>query len=115
MKKRIAGFLALMVALSVCASSLAEGDTFTLPELRAQAPERLQMTVSTATGTVTVDAPVILPKAEALPVLLCRSQRFRFEDDDQYHVLYAEKASDLWPDGRNRPLCSAHGRDAAGE
>ena len=83
-----------MVALSVCASSLAEGDTFTLPELRAQAPERLQMTVSTATGTVTVDAPVILPKAEALPVLLCRSQRFRFEDDDQYHVLYAEKASE---------------------
>lgn len=94
MKKRIAGFLALMVVLSVCASSLAEGDTFTLPELRAQAPERLQMTVSTATGTVTVDAPVILPKAEALPVLLCRSQRFRFEDDDQYHVLYAEKASE---------------------
>ena len=27
-------------------------------------------------------------------MLLCRSQRFRFEDDDQYHVLYAEKASE---------------------
>ncbi|MCI5957359.1 MAG: hypothetical protein MRZ54_10280 [Clostridiales bacterium] len=77
MKKRIAGFLALVLTLSVCGGALAGGDTFTLAELKAQAPERLQMTVTSATGeTVTVDAPVILPDADVLPVLKCKSQLF---------------------------------------
>ena len=77
MKKMLAGMLALMMALSVCVCSLAEGDTVTLAELKAQAPERLQMTVTTDAGeTVTVDAPVVLPDTDRLPTLLCKCQRF---------------------------------------
>lgn len=77
MKKRIGGFLALVLTLSICGGALAGGDTFTLAELKDQAPERLQMTVTAVTGeTVTVDAPVILPDTDALPVLKCKSQLF---------------------------------------
>ncbi|MDD3409335.1 MAG: hypothetical protein PHY12_00850 [Eubacteriales bacterium] len=98
MKKMLAEMLALMMALmmalSVCACSFAEGSTVTLAELKAQAPERLQMTVTTEAGeTVTVDAPVILPDADVLPVLLCRNQLFIFAEDDQHHVLYSKKES----------------------
>lgn len=77
MKKMFAGWLALAMALSVCTGSLAGGDTFTLAELKTQVPDRLQMTVTTNAGdTITVDAPVIVPDVDALPVLKCKSQRF---------------------------------------
>ena len=92
MKKRIAGFLALVLTLCVCGGALAGGDTFTLAELKAQAPERLQMTVATATGgTITVDAPVILPDADALPVLLCKSQLF--ESARAHEFFFPDKKS----------------------
>ena len=77
MKKMFAGWLALAMALSVCTGSLARSETFTLAELKTQVPDRLQMTVTTNAGdTITVDAPVILPDADALPVLKCKSQLF---------------------------------------
>ena len=50
MRKLISALLALTLTLSVCACSLAEGDAVTLAELKAQAPERLQMTVTTDAG-----------------------------------------------------------------
>lgn len=77
MKKMLTGLLSLLLTLAACGCSLAESATVTLAELKAQAPDRLQMTVVTNAGsTVTVDAPVILPDTDKLPVLLCRSQRF---------------------------------------
>ena len=88
MKKLIPAILALTLALSVCACSLAEGSTVTLAELKAQAPDRLQMTVTTDAGnTVTVDAPVILPDTDYLPALVCRSQLFDMSKvDDIYPI-----------------------------
>ena len=84
MKKILAEMLALMMALSGCACSFAEGNTVTLAELKAQAPERLQMIVTTDAGnTVTVDAPIILPDTDTLPVLLCESWHFDMERQAQ--------------------------------
>lgn len=68
MKKLIAFMLALALGAGALAGASAE--TVTLAELKAQAPERLQMTVTTDAGeALTVDAPVILPDADALPIL----------------------------------------------
>ena len=91
MKKLISALFALTMALSVCACSFAEGDTVTLAELKAQAPERLQMTVTTDAGnTITVDAPVILPDTDTLPVLQCENWHFdavkAARDDDVYQA-----------------------------
>ena len=92
MKKLICAILTLAIALSLCTCALAGNDTITLAELKAQVPDRLQMTVTTSTGeTVTVDAPVILPDADTLPVLLCKRQRFETARADK--TLYPDKKS----------------------
>ena len=92
MKKLISVILALIMALSVYTCSLGEGvtsnifedDSITLAELKAQAPERLQMTVTTDAGnTVTVDAPIVLPDTDTLPVLQCESWHFDMEKQAQ--------------------------------
>ncbi|MDD3409329.1 MAG: hypothetical protein PHY12_00820 [Eubacteriales bacterium] len=88
MKKLISALLALTLTLSICACSLAEGSTVTLAQLKATAPKRLQMTVTTDAGeTITVDAPVILPDTDALPVLLTQSQTFDMTKAYDYYPL----------------------------
>lgn len=81
MNKLLSALLVLTMALSICACSLAEGSTITLAELKAQTPERLQMTVTTDAGeTVTVDAPVILPDGDSMPIVLCQRMTFNMAD-----------------------------------
>lgn len=47
----------------------------TLPELRAEAPDRLTMTIEGPDGPVSIDAPVILPTGEALPIMKAQMRR----------------------------------------
>ena len=72
MKKLISALLALSMALSVCACSFAEGSTVTLAELKATAPESVSFTI----GSEVYDAPVVLPEAEEIPLLVCQYQTF---------------------------------------
>lgn len=60
-----------MVTMLLAGSAVAE--TVTLAEMKTQAPQRLQMTVTTDEGeTITVDAPVYLPDADEMPILLAK-------------------------------------------
>ena len=84
----LALMIILMLSLSVCACSFAEGNTVTLAELKAQAPERLQMTVTTDAGnTITVDAPVILPNADTIPTLLAKRATFNTANLEEHYPL----------------------------
>ena len=72
MKKLISTFLALILTLSICACSFAESNTVTFSELKVQAPESVSFTI----GGEVYDAPVILPEAEEIPLLVCKHQTF---------------------------------------
>lgn len=94
MRQSIRCIFAAILALSLLYSTaaLSESDlapsAVTLAELKAQAPERLQMTVTTDGGeTVTVDAPVILPDTDTLPILLAQSQTFDMTKVYDYYPL----------------------------
>lgn len=72
MKKLISVILALTLTLFVGACSLAEGGTVTLAELKATAPESVSFTI----GSETYEAPVILPEADEISLLLCKHQTY---------------------------------------
>ncbi|MDD3409333.1 MAG: hypothetical protein PHY12_00840 [Eubacteriales bacterium] len=72
MKKLISAILVLTLTLSICACSFAEGDTVTLAELKATAPESVSFTI----GGEVYDAPVILPEADEISLLLCKHQTY---------------------------------------
>lgn len=86
MKKLCSLLFSIMVLLNMVPAALAQ--SVTLAELKEQAPQRLQMTVSTnAGGTVEVDAPVVLPDTDDLPVILCNSQLFDMTAVDEIYPL----------------------------
>lgn len=89
--------------LAGAAGAQAQNGTVTLKELKAQAPERLRLTVATRDGeTVTVDAPVILPQGDALPIVLCKRAAFDTAHIRDYYPLAkgldrsAREASVYW-------------------
>lgn len=71
MKNRGKGLAFLLAAAQVLGMlGSACGEAVTLAELKVQAPQRLEMAVTTDGGeTVTVDAPVLLPSADAMPIV----------------------------------------------
>lgn len=69
--KRI--FIAALCLLAL--SPALPAGAVTLPELRAEAPDRLTMTIEGPEGPVSIDAPVILPTGEALPIAKARMRR----------------------------------------
>ena len=67
--------LALCALLGLACAARAE--EITLAQMKEQAPNYLQMTVTAETGeTVEILAPVVLPEGDALPVLRCRQATF---------------------------------------
>ncbi|MDD3409334.1 MAG: hypothetical protein PHY12_00845 [Eubacteriales bacterium] len=76
MNKLISALLALTLTLPVCACSFAESDTVTLAELKATAPESVSFTI----GGEVYDAPVILPEADEISLLLCKHTAFDTSD-----------------------------------
>ncbi len=97
----VAAVLLLLGALPGAAT--ARDGTVTLKELKAQAPRRLQMSVITNTGqTVTVDAPIVLPEGDALPIVLCKRAAFDTTHIREYYPLekglprYVIEASTAW-------------------
>ena len=78
--KRLIAFLWIAL-LSVGISTSACAEAVTLAELKMQVPERMQMTVTTDAGeTVTVDAPIVLPDADTLPILQAKYMLFDTTD-----------------------------------
>lgn len=65
--KRLIAFLLVLALTPICA--LAESDYVTLPELRAQAPERWTQTYETKWRTVEIDAPILLPDIDTVPIV----------------------------------------------
>ena len=77
MKKAFLGILC--AAVLTMHSAFAE--LVTLSELKQQLPERLQMTVTTKEGkTIEVNAPIILPDGDTMPVVLVQSATFDLTD-----------------------------------
>ena len=71
------------IALPVCVLSIMAGaqaacaGQVTLSELKRQMPERLQLSVTTQDGdTIAVDAPVYLPDADTMPVVMVQRATF---------------------------------------
>ncbi len=91
MKRMLIVLLSLLLVSAAALPAMAEENLVTYAELKAQAPQRLQMTVTSDAGyTIEVDAPVILPEAEHLPVLLCKNWHFEGERSD---CIYQPKGS----------------------
>lgn len=74
---------------AVCACSLPEGDTVALAELKATAPENVSFTID---GEA-YDAPVVLPEAEEIPLLLCKHTAFDTSDLRQKYPCSKETSS----------------------
>lgn len=90
MKKNL---LVLLCAACFIAPA-AKAELVTLSELKQQMPDRLQMQVVTDAGeTVTVDAPILLPEGETIPLVLVRRATF--------HTLNRHEVFPL-PTGRDR-------------
>ena len=85
--KRAAAIGFCLLCLSGCLGAQAVCTTLvTLSELKQQAPERLQMTVTTQDGnTIAVDAPIVLPGGDALPIVLVQRAVF---DTTGLHDVY---------------------------
>ncbi len=80
---------------SVCfASPVAIAEQVTLAELKRQTPERLQIEITTNAGeTVAVDAPIFLPDADTMPLVLVQRATFNTLDLHKVYPL---------PTGRER-------------
>ncbi len=93
--KRIILMLLCVIGFAV---STAQAEQITLAELKQQTPERLQMEVTTDAGeTVAVDAPIILPEEEMLPILeaaLCPVNSKALQET------YGKHGKLLWGTGR---------------
>ena len=77
MKKWIALLVFMACAVTGAGAQVARVQPVTLSELKRQMPERLQMTVTTKDGdTIAVDAPVYLPDADTMPVILVQRATF---------------------------------------
>jgi hypothetical protein len=68
MKKTIALFLSALLALAPFAW-LSEDQYYTVSELRAQAPAEWTETFETKWRTIDIDAKIVLPDVDAIPVL----------------------------------------------
>ena len=74
--------LCLLLCLSLAVPARAETPSLTLPELRGQVPERLTAAYEAISRTISVDAPIILPEAEQLPILVVRPDWWEVSSDD---------------------------------
>lgn len=82
-------FSLLLCLLTLCLSIPA--CAVTLEELRAEAPDRLTMTVEGPGGPVSVDVPVILPEGETIPIVKAHPRHF---DVHAVHAAYPGTAPD---------------------
>lgn len=82
-------FSLLFCLLTLCLSIPA--GAVTLEELRAEAPDRLTMTIEGPDGPVSVDAPVIVPEGEAIPIMKAHA---RYLDAHAVHAAYPGTAPD---------------------
>ena len=80
MMKRL--LLCLLLCLSVAVPAWAETPSLTLPELRQQVPDRLTVAYEAFDRTVTVDAPIFVPAAEQLPILVVRPDWWEVSSND---------------------------------
>ena len=85
--KRAAAIGFCLLCLPGCLGASAACTTLViLSELKQQAPERLQMTVTTQDGnTIAVDAPIVLPDGDTLPIVLAQRATF---DTTGLHDVY---------------------------
>ena len=80
MKQAFSAMICLL-CLALFAIQTACAEQVTISELRQQMPERLQMTVTTKDGkTIEVDAPIVLPDGDSLPVVLVKNAVFDLTD-----------------------------------
>ena len=97
-------FLVLGLCM-LCLPLGAYAETVSINELRAQTPQRLQMTVTTDAGdTVTVDAPITLPDGDTLPVIVVKQATFDKTDLRMVYPLpsFFDRnaiAATVWSDG----------------
>lgn len=79
-RRLVISALVAFLALGGCIPGRAE-EPVTLAELKRQAPDRLQMTVTNDAGEIIeVDAPILLPEGETLPLVLVRRATFNTLD-----------------------------------
>lgn len=74
--------LCLLLCLSFAVPVRAETPSLALPELRQQVPARLTAAYESNGRAVTVDAPIFLPEAEQLPVLVVRPDWWEVSSGD---------------------------------
>ena len=86
MMKRVFSTIICLLCFALFAMQTAFAEQVTLSELRQQTPERLQMSVTTKDGkTIEVDAPIVLPEGDTLPIVLVQSATFDLTD---LHTVY---------------------------
>lgn len=70
-------FILVVLCILSVTILVARAEQVTLAELKRQVPERLQMSVTTDEGkTIAVDAPIVLPEGDVLPVVLVKRATF---------------------------------------
>lgn len=67
--------LLLLMCLMLTCTSVSAG-AVTLAELRTEVPDRLVLEVDGPNGTVSIDAPIVLPDGETLPILQAKRLTF---------------------------------------
>lgn len=95
-----------LAALLICGAASAQAEEYySIVELRKQTPERLNFSSETKTGQVEVDAPVLVPQKDQLPVLnvqyIIWGDIPRFPDDienssDGLHHIGFERGYQAW-------------------
>ena len=79
--KRIFARIICLLCLALFAMQTAFAEQVPLSELKQQMPERLQMTITTKDGqTIEVDAPIVLPEVDKIPIVLVGYARFDLTD-----------------------------------
>lgn len=68
--KRFVAFLTVLMLLAGMTAGMAEGDYLTIQELREQTVERWTQTYTTKWRNVAIDAAIVVPNVEQVPVML---------------------------------------------
>lgn len=86
--KKVFSMMFCILCFAILVAQTAFAEQVTLSELKRQMPERLQMTVTTNEGkTIEVDAPIVMPEGEVMPLVLVRSATFDLTDIHKVYPL----------------------------